>query len=55
MENRPGILSDKERKRIDNQLEKKKEAQMDRTKKAYDKTFKKVMDVQNKHNLTEDR
>ena len=43
MEKRSGILTDKERKRINDQLEKKKEAQMDRIKEAYDKVYDKVL------------
>lgn len=51
MGERPGILTDDQRKVIDDQLTQKKKDQMDRSKTAYDKTFKKVMEVQEKHNL----
>lgn len=53
MEKRSGIVTDKERKRIDKQLEKKKEVQMGRIKDAYDKTYKVVDDTERKNNIRE--
>jgi len=48
---RPGILTKKERERINEGLDKKKKAQMDRIKEAYDKTYELVDETRKKNNV----
>ena len=44
-------LSDKERERINREMKRKKDDQMDRIKSAYDKTYKVIKDTQKKNKV----
>lgn len=51
MEKRPGILTKKEREKINRGLDNKKKAQMDRIKEAYDKTYELVNKTRKKNKV----
>jgi len=51
MEKRPGILTKKEREKINRGIDNNKKAQMDRIKSAYDKTHKVIKDTQEKNKV----